>query len=60
MKNKILIPVSYGMKIPFNFIDLGMCITSRYYKGFSNYNPENAVIEVKKIDKDQVQLWIKK
>lgn len=21
-----------------------MCITSRYYKGFSNYNPENAVI----------------
>lgn len=51
MKNKILMPVSYGMKIPFNFIDLGMCITSRYYKGFSNYNPENAVIEVKKIDK---------
>ena len=38
--------ISYGMKIEPKTINIAMCITSRYYKGFSNYNPENAVIEV--------------
>lgn len=38
--------ISYGFKIKPKVIDVAMCITSRYCKGFSNYNPENAVIEV--------------
>jgi DNA (cytosine-5)-methyltransferase 1 len=37
--------ISYGMKIKPKKIDVGMCLTARYYKGFSNYNPENAVVE---------------
>lgn len=37
--------ISFGLKIPPHSIDVGMCLTSRYHKGFSNYNPENAVIE---------------
>ncbi|MCQ2577584.1 MAG: hypothetical protein MJ176_03520, partial [Treponema sp.] len=36
--------ISYGFKIDPKEIEIGQCITSRYYKGFSNYNPENAVI----------------
>lgn len=38
------VPISYGMKLEPKTIDIGMCITSRYHKGFSNYNPENAVL----------------
>lgn len=37
-------PISYGLKIPAKQIDVGMCVTARYHKGFSNYNPENAVV----------------
>lgn len=45
--------ISYAMKIKAKPIDIAMCITSRYYKGFSNYNPENAVIvEVKNESKE--------
>lgn len=43
--------ISYGMKIEPKEIDIGMCLTARYYKGFSNYNPENAVLEGIKIRK---------
>lgn len=38
------VPISYGMKICAKTINVGMCVTARYHKGFSNYNPENAVI----------------
>lgn len=38
--------ISYGMKLKPKTIDIAMCITSRYYKGFTNYNPENAVVEI--------------
>lgn len=37
--------ISYGRKIESKEIDTGMCLTARYHKGFSNYNPENAVLE---------------
>lgn len=48
MKEETKHTISYGMKLEPKPIDIAMCITSRYYKGFSNYNPENAVIvEVK-------------
>lgn len=45
------VPISYGIRIPTKAIDVGMCVTSRYYKGFSNYNPENAVINNYRIRK---------
>lgn len=38
------IAISYGMKISSKEIDVGKCLTARYHKGFSNYNPENAVM----------------
>lgn len=43
----VVIPqtISFGYKLEPKEIEVGKCITSRYYKGFSNFNPENAVIE---------------
>lgn len=43
--------ISLGIKLEPKEIDIGMCLTARYYKGFSNYNPENAVYEDGKIRK---------
>lgn len=37
--------ISYGYKIPPKEIEVGMCQAARYSKGFSNYNPETAVLE---------------
>lgn len=38
-------PISAGNCIKAKPIESGMCLTARYYKGLSNYNPENAVLE---------------
>jgi DNA-cytosine methyltransferase len=38
-------PISAGNCIKPKPIENGMCLTARYYKGLSNYNPENAVFE---------------
>lgn len=38
-------PISAGNCIKAKPIEKGMCLTARYYKGLSNYNPENAVLE---------------
>lgn len=38
-------PISVGNKTNPKLIDNGMCVTARYYKGLSNYDPENAVLE---------------
>lgn len=38
-------PISAGNCIKAKPIETGMCLTARYYKGLSNYNPENAVLE---------------
>ena len=47
--------ISYGFKLTPKEIAIGKCLTSRYYKGFSNYNPENAVLEIEEInDMDKV------
>lgn len=43
--DSVIETISYGMKIKPKKIDVGMCLTARYYKGFSNYNPENAVVD---------------
>ena len=40
------VTISCGFKLTPKIIDIANCITSRYYKGFSNYNPENAVLEM--------------
>lgn len=38
-------PISAGNCIKAKPIKTGMCLTARYYKGLSNYDPENAVLE---------------
>lgn len=43
------------MKLKPKIIDIAKCITSRYYKGFSNYNPENAVVEMIKKEEDIIE-----
>lgn len=51
--NRVIEPItiSYGKKIQPKEIDTGMCLAARYHKGFSNYNPENAVLEGMRIRK---------
>lgn len=44
-QNKEQYPISAGNCIKPKPIDNGMCLTARYYKGLSNYNPKNAVFE---------------
>jgi hypothetical protein len=46
-------PISAGNCIKPKPIDSGMCLTARYYKGLSNYNPENAVFEKTENDNEQ-------